>query len=139
MRPARESRITRFVLTLFFLVMIGYGAYEAQGVVYGPEIMLREETYATRESLAYIEGGAKRIAELRINGRKVPVTEEGVFREPHVLAPGSNHIALEAKDARGRTTSAMQTILYLGTSTTPLPTPAVLPPDITESATSTAS
>lgn len=112
--------MARIVLGTFFLIAIGYGIYEAQGLVYGPEIALTEAVRTSTSSTAYVAGTALRMSELYINGKKVAVTESGAFNELYVLSPGSNHFALEAKDARGRTKKNELTILYTGTATTPL-------------------
>lgn len=113
------------MLGSFFLLLIGYGLYEAQGVLYGPSIEMESLVRTTSEPLTYISGKAVRMSELRINGKKIAVTESGEFRELHVLAPGSNHFFLEVRDARRRTHTEEVTILYSATTTFPFPTPHV--------------
>ena len=60
---------------------------------------------------------AERITELKLNGKPISVTENGDFEEPYLLAEGSNHLILEARDARGRTTQKMLEIVYTAKKT----------------------
>lgn len=112
MSPSRDSRAIRFVLAVFFLVLIAYALYEARGILYGPEINVPHEAIVVNESSTLIRGTAERITELRLNGRQIPVTESGEFEEPFLLAKGSNYFVLEARDARGRTTQETLLIIY---------------------------
>lgn len=112
MRPSRDSRFIRLLLTLFFLLAGGYALYEAQGLVYGPSIELEHVATSSDTAFTSIKGHAERISELRLNGNTISVTEDGEFDEPYLLADGSNRIILEARDARGRTTSATLDIVY---------------------------
>lgn len=108
----RESRVARIVLSLFFLALIGYAVYEARGVLLGPMIDVPDEALTVAEPFIHIRGRAERITELRLNGKQIPVTENGEFDEPFLLAEGSNHLILEAKDARGRTTNEKLVVIY---------------------------
>lgn len=112
MLPYRDSRFIRIVLVLFFLLLIAYALYEAQGILFGPTIYVPNEMITVNEAFIYISGRAERISELRMNGAPVPVTEAGEFREPYVLIPGSNHILLEARDARNRTAAKRLEIVF---------------------------
>lgn len=112
MRASRDSRFIRLLLILFFLLAGGYALYEAQGLVYGPVIRLEYAATSSGSAFTSIKGHAERISELRLNGNTISVTEEGAFDEPYLLADGSNRIILEARDARGRTTSATLDIVY---------------------------
>lgn len=112
MRPSRDSRFIRLLLTFFFLLAGGYALYEAQGLLYGPAIILEYAATSSESAFTSIKGRAERISELRLNGNTISVTEDGRFDEPYLLADGSNRILLEARDARGRTTSATLDIVY---------------------------
>ncbi len=121
MFPYRDSRIVRAILFLFFVILIGYALFEAQGILYGPSIELQDKAESPDQQLVHIRGKAERITELRLNGATISVTEGGDFDEPYLLAPGSNRIILEARDARGR--SAVQALDYIYT-----PSEAAFPP-----------
>jgi len=119
MLPYRDSRFVRIILVLFFVLAILYGLYEAQGLLYGPAITLTEETLTSHEAYTSVHGKAERISELRLNGKSISVTESGEFDEPYLLAPGSNRLIFEARDARGRTTRETLDIVYIPSETAP--------------------
>lgn len=129
MLPYRDSRITRVLIGVFFLVVIGYAAFELRGIVQGPVIMVTSASTKTDEPLIMITGTASRISSLSMNGEAVSVTERGDFTEPYLLAPGLNLIVLEARDKYGRRTRHVTRVVYAA--------PAVLPVSTT-TATSTA-
>jgi uncharacterized protein YfaP (DUF2135 family) len=108
----RESRLTRIVLLLFFVVLVGYALFEARGLFSGPVINVPQGTMTVAEPSVLIQGTAERITELRLNGAQISVTEDGAFSERYLLVEGSNHLILEARDARGRTTKENLTIMY---------------------------
>jgi hypothetical protein len=119
----RDSRFVRLILIIFFVLAVGYSAYEAQGLLYGPRIHLENQAFASDTSFVSIKGRAERISELRINGKTVSVRENGEFDEPFLLAPGSNRIILEARDARGRTVLETLDIVYRASADTLAPEP----------------
>ncbi|HWO07662.1 MAG TPA: hypothetical protein VNM40_03720 [Candidatus Paceibacterota bacterium] len=119
MLPYRDSKLVRISLLVFFAFLIAYALYEGWGMLYGPSIRIPDESILSREPYVLVKGRAERITELRLNGKTIPVTEDGDFAEPHLLAPGTNHLILEARDARGRTTQKELDVLYM-----PLETPS---------------
>lgn len=108
----RDSRIVRTSLIIFFVLLIGYAFYEAQGILYGPVIDVPSETVIVTDPYTVIRGTAERITELRLNGKTIPVTERGEFEEPFLVAAGTNHLILEARDARGRRAHETITVIY---------------------------
>ena len=136
MLPYRDSKFIRIVLILFFVLAILYAIYEAQGILYGPVISVPQDTITLTEAFTLIRGRAERISELRLNGKPISVTENGEFEEPFLLAAGTNHLVLEARDARGRTAMKTLDILYTPPPTKAQPQVNVAPPSTT-TATST--
>jgi hypothetical protein len=128
MLPYRDSTVTRVAIAAFFVLALVYGYFELRGILYGPNIEVPSSVMEVHDSLVSIRGSAQRIAELRMNGKQIPVTEDGAFNEPYVLLPGYNRIVLEARDAYGRARERIIEIIY-----TPLPeedatsTPPVAP------------
>lgn len=112
MLPYRDGRITRIVLILFFLLIVGYAYYEARGVLYGPNIQVTSHIQEVHEPFIAIQGKADRIADLSMNGRPISVTEDGTFDEPYLLAPGLNRIMLDATDRYGRTAQQIVEVVY---------------------------
>ncbi len=139
MLPYRSSKLTRLFLALFFVALIGYAYYELRGFISGPRIEFPSEIIQSSEKYILVQGNAERIASLRMNGADIPVTEDGAFEQPFLLAPGLNRIVFDAADKYGRTTQEVLQIVYtpspkdapeaVATSTTPLPTstPQVAP------------
>ena len=64
------------------------------------------------EPFITIEGTAHRIATLSMNGETIPVTEDGAFSEPYLLAPGYNRIVLTASDRYNKSTERIIEIVY---------------------------
>jgi|SRR3989344_6437683 len=112
MRTYRDSRFTKIALIFFFLVIIGYTFFEAQGLLFGPKITVTSNVTLMHESYIVLRGYAVHIASLSMNGRQISVTEQGVFEEPYVLAPGGNRIIFDAKDKYGRTAQKIVEIVY---------------------------
>src|SRR3990167_3810165 len=100
MLPYGDSRLTRIVLSVFFLLVIIYAYYEARGFLYGPSINIPSDVTVAHDPFVTIRGTADRIAGLYMNGKPVPVTEGGGFRravsprhriQPH-RAPGTRQV-----------------------------------------------
>ena len=113
MLPYGDTRLTRMGLALFFVVIIGYGIYEGKGLLLGPNIDISSQVSTSHDPFVKIEGRAERIASLSMNGKDIPVTENGNFSEPFLLASGDNRILLEAKDKYGHATMHIVEIVYI--------------------------
>lgn len=125
MLPFGDSRLTKIAFLIFFVLIIAYAFYEARGIVFGPEITITSGVQEVREPYVRITGKAERIAKLSMNGKEIPVTEDGVFDQPYLLSPGLNRILLDATDKYGRTTQKLVGIIYTPTETnTPTPLPS---------------
>ena len=113
MLPYRDSRLTKIVLAMFFLMVIGYAYFEARGLLYGPRINIASQAMTVTENpYILIEGQVDHIASLAVDGQSISVTEAGVFSEPYVLAPGINRIIFDAKDKYGNDTQKVVEIVY---------------------------
>lgn len=112
MLPYRDSRLTYIALGVFFVIVIGYAYYEARGLLFGPSITVSSGIAETHERFVTIKGKADRIASLSMNGKTIPVTEDGAFEEPYLLSPGYNRIVLDATDKYGRTRRQAIEIVY---------------------------
>ncbi len=112
MLPYRDSRLTYIALGIFFLIIVGYAYFEARGMLYGPRITVTSQVTEVHEPFVTIKGRADRISALTMNGGTVPVTEDGVFEEPYLLAEGYNRIVLDASDKYGRSKRQVIEIVY---------------------------
>jgi hypothetical protein len=128
MLPYRHSPLLQIALVVFFIVMALYAAYQARGVVLGPQITLENSVSEVHDAYIMIKGGTEHIAELRINGNPTAVGEDGAFAQPYLLASGVNRIMFDARDKYGKTKHRETTILY---------TPVISMMSATSSATST--
>ncbi|HEY4520103.1 MAG TPA: hypothetical protein VJH33_03665 [Candidatus Paceibacterota bacterium] len=114
-----HSHISNVILALFFVLLVGYGYFEARGILYGPKITIPTDTPLVHDPFITLRGTAERIVEMRLNGSVVAVTEQGLFEEPYVLIPGYNRLVLEAKDTYGDTDKKVIEIMYEPLTITP--------------------
>ncbi len=116
MLPYRDSRFTLIALVVFFLIAGGYAFYEARGMLFGPTIDVPAGVSEVHDPYVVIQGQANRISSLSMNGQPITVSEDGVFSQPYLLAPGYNRIILDAKDQYGRSRQRVIEIVYTSTS-----------------------
>lgn len=120
-----EIRLARFALILFFFVVAGYAVFELRGLLFGPSITISQTRLETDTQYVEVRGTATRIADLKMNGASIPVTESGAFDQPYLLLPGYNRIVLDASDKYGKTAQRTLEIIYTPTaSSTALTAPA---------------
>ena len=112
MLPYRDNRLTYIALGIFFLIILGYAYYEARGLLFGPSITVSSDITEVHDPFVTIKGQADRIASLSMNGKTIPVTEDGAFEEPYLLSVGYNRIVLDASDKYGRTRRQAIEIVY---------------------------
>lgn len=99
------------------MLVIVYAYYEARGLLYGPSIYVSSDLTGTHDPLVIISGKAERISQLTMNGKPVPVTEEGAFEEPYLLVSGYNHIILRAQNKYGRSRERVIEVMYQPSAT----------------------
>jgi len=117
MLPYRDSKITRAVLIVFFLLVVGYAYFEAQGFLFGPAVSITSSATEVHDPFVTIQGHAERISSLSMNGKQITVTENGSFSEPYLLAAGDNRIVFDASDKYGRSRKDIVEIVYISTTT----------------------
>lgn len=138
MLPYRDSTLTRIALIAFFVLVLGYGYFEARGFLLGPSIDAGPAMTVVQDPFIHIKGQAERIASLSMNGKAITVTEDGSFDEPYLLAEGLNRIVFDAKDAYGRGSQRVIQVVYeppAATITTPTTSPYTVGRSATTSAT----
>lgn len=112
MIPYRYNTPAVIGIAILFVCALGYGLFEARTIVYGPNIILAAEKATVSERIVLVQGQAERITELRINGRVVSVTEDGIFGENIALTEGYNRILIAATDKFGRTEEKVLELVY---------------------------
>lgn len=112
MLPYRDSRITKIALGVFFILVVVYAFFEAQGILFGPSISVLSNVTEVHDPFVTIKGQADRISSLSMNGKEIQVTESGTFEEPYLLAEGLNRVVLEAYDKYDRRTQKVIEVVY---------------------------
>ncbi len=102
------------IISFFALFVIGYGLYEAQRIVTGPEIALAYPLNGATvsESLMSVSGVAKNITDISLNDKKIFVDEKGNFNEQLLLSYGYNVLSVKAQDKFGRSTEKKVEVIY---------------------------
>ncbi|MBM3261624.1 hypothetical protein FJY93_04390 [Candidatus Kaiserbacteria bacterium] len=135
MLPYRDSRLTKIALSLFFVAVVLYGYFEVHGLLFGPRINIDARVVTSKDQYVLIGGHVERIDELSVNGAPIPVTIDGVFEVPYLLAPGNNQIIFDARDSYGNSTSQMVEIVYIPpTPSAASSTPTTIPSDMGDTA-----
>jgi len=93
-----------FALTLFLLVMGGYGLYQTKDLIFGTTLnILSPINGATvADNHLRIVGSAPRASAIYIDGDKVLPDQKGSFVWEYILATGLNVFYIETKDRFGR-------------------------------------
>ncbi|PIR86298.1 hypothetical protein COU13_01705 [Candidatus Kaiserbacteria bacterium CG10_big_fil_rev_8_21_14_0_10_43_70] len=114
MIPYRNNRIVAVIISAFFLLILFYSYFEARNILFGPKIIVNtpDEGIVVSEKFVTITGKAENIKDIWMNGRAIPVTEDGMFEESILLTEGYNRVILEAVDKTGRETSEIVQIVY---------------------------
>lgn len=86
--------------------LIYYVAFQARYLIAGPTITLRDNYPVDQaSSTVVIEGTARNITSLSLDGRPIFTDDDGNFKELLVLPEGYTIMTLQAKDRYGRETT----------------------------------
>ncbi len=112
MRLFKLVRIT--TLICFGLILLFYGYIQGRNLIFGPELIINSpingETLPS--SLVTIEGSAKNVAFLTLNGRRIFVDEHGKLEEQLLLSYGHTIISLKGKDKFGSEKEVTIEVVY---------------------------
>jgi hypothetical protein len=112
--PVSIERTLKFLFVAICIIFFAsYTYFQARNLIHGPSIILSKEfeTVQTERSIR-IEGNARNVAALRLNGREIHTDERGNFSETLVLENGYTIMTLEAVDRYGRDTTLERTYIY---------------------------
>lgn len=103
-----------YLLTLIgILLFIGYVLFQARFILEGPQIILtNQDSVVQTTALVHIEGHARNIVRMTLNGRQIYTDTTGNFNEALVLENGYTIATLQAEDRYGRTTILTQEFVY---------------------------
>lgn len=93
-------------LACALLLIALYTGFELRHLIRGPVLTIAYplDGAVLEDPLMTLEGSAKNIAHLTLNGRQVFVDAAGALVETLLLSQGQNVISIEADDRFGRTT-----------------------------------
>jgi hypothetical protein len=118
MSPVTLSRFTfRTVLIYSFIAMFAvafviYVLFQARFLLAGPQIFTASLPTASEERLIVLEGQAKNIIRMSLNGRQIYTDKDGHFKEALVLENGYTVATLQAEDRYGRITTHTQEFVF---------------------------
>jgi hypothetical protein len=96
--------MTRIVVAIAILALLGYGLFEARKLIEGPQLTIlspRDGT-ATSSDTVTITGTAQNIAFLTIDDAPAHTDESGYFTETFSPPPGYTVVTVAATDRFGR-------------------------------------
>lgn len=103
MMRIREARPRHYIVAAIFLCIAAYALFQARFVLLGPRLAFTSHTdgQTAEEALIILEGTAKNVSHLSLNGRQIFTNQEGVWSERFLLSEGSNTVTLQARDRFG--------------------------------------
>ncbi len=114
-------------LAVVIFLSLGLYAYlQSREFLQGPVLTMQspENGALATTSFMVLQGTARNVSFLTLNGRQIFTDEQGRFREPLLLSEGYNIMLLEAKDRFGHTDARRLELVYKPTAS---PSSAVVP------------
>lgn len=121
MSPITHSRITLRLILIYMcialcvLAFVMYVLFQARFLLAGPQIFVTEAPTASEERQVVLEGQAKNIIRMSLNGRQIFTDKHGYFKEALVLENGYTVATLQAEDRYGRITNHTQEFVFTNT------------------------
>lgn len=101
------------LIGMLMIALLWYGAFQARLFISGPALMLAPDTATLHETrMVTIEGTARNVTAVTLNGRPIFTDDEGRFREQLVLENGYTIMTLRAQDRYGREQTLEQPFVY---------------------------
>jgi len=100
-------------IIFIFLILIGYTAFQARFLLLGPTVSFQNEPESIQtQRQIYLEGTAKNIVEITLNGRQIYTDKTGYFKEALVLENGYTISTISVRDRYGRTRAYTKEFVY---------------------------
>ncbi|MCK5096308.1 MAG: hypothetical protein KAR24_03065 [Candidatus Pacebacteria bacterium] len=95
-----KSLLNILFVSIAVLTIFGYAYFRTQAYLSGPQITIEHplNSVTVYEPLLVISGTTERASSLHLNGRKIFIDDNNVFKEDLLLYPGYNIITIEATD-----------------------------------------
>ncbi len=102
------------IIVIITIIIVGYGLFAMHDFILGPYISISKPINGSSINTpkTEIEGVAKRIKEITINGRPITIDEKGNWKEIDILEPGYNVFQIIAKDKFGRQKEYRLELIY---------------------------
>lgn len=99
-----NKSIRTYVTVILAVCLFVYSVYQARNLITGPELSINfpAEGFHTSEALVAVEGKARNVSFISLNGKQIFVDDRGIFKEKLVAAPGYNIITVVSRDRFGR-------------------------------------
>jgi hypothetical protein len=94
-------------------LFIIYVLFQARFLIAGPQIFVKALPDVQTERLIVLEGQAKNIVHMTLNGRQIFTDKDGNFKEALVLENGYTVATLQAEDRYGRKTDHTETFVFI--------------------------
>jgi len=108
-----HTKLTKYIFIAFIIVLLGYAYFEAQNILFGPQINLgSNSTITVQDQKIKITGTVKNVTSLTLDGRPLLIDESGAFTDTLILAKGANTFVFNAQDKFTNTTSNTLRVYY---------------------------
>lgn len=93
--------------------LILYVGWQARYLIAGPKLSVSEGlSVVQNERVISIQGEAKNVTSLYLNGRPITIDPSGMFNEGVILENGYTIVSIDAKDRYGRSVHWEQPFVY---------------------------
>jgi hypothetical protein len=103
------------IVIVVAVIFVAYVLFQARFLLAGPQIFVQQIPATQSERLIELEGQARNIVRITLNGRQIYTDKAGYFKEALVLENGYTIATLEAEDRYGRKTSRTESFVYIDT------------------------
>jgi hypothetical protein len=118
MKPSKVLTIKILLSIIIFLLILGYGLFQARNLIIGPSITVLTPKNGDNVAnpLVVVTGIATNITRISLNDRQIFVDKKGSFSEKLLVPSGYTIIKLAAQDKFGRTTQKLVELNYTGSA-----------------------
>ena len=101
-------------ITLLIVMIVGYGVWISRDLLFGIRLSVTGVTdgMGTTEPILDFGGTARHSKGLLVDGRVVPLSEDGTWTDSIALLPGINHLRVSASDKFGRSVTKEYRVYY---------------------------
>ncbi len=101
----QRTRVQRFLIALFFVLVLIYGGFRAYPLIAGPslEIIYPQDGDTVASTTFQVLGVATRIKEITLQGKAITIDEGGRFNETLVSYYPYTILVITATDSYGAT------------------------------------